>query len=166
MIVVIFLIVCVVVFFFSSRRRHTRCALVTGVQTCALPIFRANRRRNPERHRHYRYPDRPLTRCGVRNRLFVRWIADGLARRSLESRLYRIDMHYHMEFGTALSGIAQTFEQLAILRGITAFFEAGLAPAAFSLFSDKVVPDQKEGVSGPSCFASFLELGGRLTAGV
>src|SRR3546814_14499058 len=25
-------------YFFSSRRRHTRCALVTGVQTCALPI--------------------------------------------------------------------------------------------------------------------------------
>src|SRR3546814_13488819 len=31
-------------FFFSSRRRHTRCALVTGVQTCALPIcVRADR---------------------------------------------------------------------------------------------------------------------------
>src|SRR3546814_8309926 len=30
-------------FFFSSRRRHTRCALVTGVQTCALPIFKASR---------------------------------------------------------------------------------------------------------------------------
>src|SRR3546814_2527504 len=29
-----------VLFFFSSRRRHTRCALVTGVQTCALPISR------------------------------------------------------------------------------------------------------------------------------
>src|SRR3546814_8158493 len=28
-----------VIFFFSSRRRHTICALVTGVQTCALPIF-------------------------------------------------------------------------------------------------------------------------------
>src|SRR3546814_7902590 len=28
-------------FFFSSRRRHTRCALVTGVQTCALPIWAA-----------------------------------------------------------------------------------------------------------------------------
>src|SRR3546814_5817807 len=26
-------------FYVSSRRRHTRCALVTGVQTCALPIF-------------------------------------------------------------------------------------------------------------------------------
>src|SRR3546814_11250083 len=29
-------------FFFSSRRRHTRCALVTGVQTCALPILSLN----------------------------------------------------------------------------------------------------------------------------
>src|SRR3546814_18411420 len=29
-------------FFFSSRRRHTRCALVTGVQTCALPISADN----------------------------------------------------------------------------------------------------------------------------
>src|SRR3546814_18360986 len=28
--------------FFSSRRRHTRCALVTGVQTCALPILQIN----------------------------------------------------------------------------------------------------------------------------
>src|SRR3546814_4515263 len=34
----IFVYVCL--FFFSSRRRHTRCALVTGVQTCALPIWR------------------------------------------------------------------------------------------------------------------------------
>src|SRR3546814_242542 len=36
-------------FFFSSRRRHTRCALVTGVQTCALPICwfqRAENRRD------------------------------------------------------------------------------------------------------------------------
>src|SRR3546814_19677231 len=32
---------CILFFFvfFSSRRRHTRCALVTGVQTCALPIY-------------------------------------------------------------------------------------------------------------------------------
>src|SRR3546814_3786614 len=37
----LFLYYCVVYFcfFFSSRRRHTRCALVTGVQTCALPIW-------------------------------------------------------------------------------------------------------------------------------
>src|SRR3546814_9812925 len=35
----LFLICLCCFFFFSSRRRHTRCALVTGVQTCALPIF-------------------------------------------------------------------------------------------------------------------------------
>src|SRR3546814_14421309 len=44
---------CVLSFFFSSRRRHTRCALVTGVQTCALPICGHTgllrlRQRNPE----------------------------------------------------------------------------------------------------------------------
>src|SRR3546814_9143021 len=33
-----------ILFFFSSRRRHTRCALVTGVQTCALPISARDRR--------------------------------------------------------------------------------------------------------------------------
>src|SRR3546814_5256521 len=31
---------CVVLCFLSSRRRHTICSLVTGVQTCALPISR------------------------------------------------------------------------------------------------------------------------------
>src|SRR3546814_3986551 len=34
----VLLVGAVLCFFFSSRRRHTRCALVTGVQTCALPI--------------------------------------------------------------------------------------------------------------------------------
>src|SRR3546814_9724614 len=35
-------------FVFASRRRHTRCASVTGVQTCALPIFYLLRKRGPE----------------------------------------------------------------------------------------------------------------------
>src|SRR3546814_8648619 len=62
------------VFFFSSRRRHTRCALVTGVQTCALPIFGNladpdHRARGPQRGR----PRDPLWRPddridGTRNR--------------------------------------------------------------------------------------------------
>src|SRR3546814_7843092 len=37
-----FFILFTILFFFSSRRRHTRCALVTGVQTCALPISRSS----------------------------------------------------------------------------------------------------------------------------
>src|SRR3546814_7100451 len=46
---------CVIVlsfsFFFSSRRRHTRCALVTGVQTCALPILSSAPRTKAEASR-------------------------------------------------------------------------------------------------------------------
>src|SRR3546814_4958671 len=43
----------VFMFFFSSRRRHTRCALVTGVQTCALPISEGLLlRHSPRRNRH------------------------------------------------------------------------------------------------------------------
>src|SRR3546814_11120324 len=38
-------------FFFSSRRRHTRCALVTGVQTCALPISDIEQQRARHRDR-------------------------------------------------------------------------------------------------------------------
>src|SRR3546814_10321454 len=38
---------CMTEFFFSSRRRHTSCALVTGVQTCALPISRTCEKQPP-----------------------------------------------------------------------------------------------------------------------
>src|SRR3546814_10553368 len=43
-------------FFFSSRRRHTRCALVTGVQTCALPIFIGQNRDLDDIDRHHHTP--------------------------------------------------------------------------------------------------------------
>src|SRR3546814_7621053 len=46
------------VFLFSSRRRHTSCALVTGVQTCALPIWR---RSSDQCHAHARAL--PVRRC-------------------------------------------------------------------------------------------------------
>src|SRR3546814_534649 len=46
-------------FFFSSRRRHTRCALVTGVQTCALPICRpSGQDAGPRRGCFHRGPSR------------------------------------------------------------------------------------------------------------
>src|SRR3546814_7354274 len=38
----VLIFVLLIFLFFSSRRRHTRCALVTGVQTCALPIYASN----------------------------------------------------------------------------------------------------------------------------
>src|SRR3546814_9686578 len=42
-------------FFFSSRRRHTRCALVTGVQTCALPFM--------PRHDHHEHHGAALAKA-------------------------------------------------------------------------------------------------------
>src|SRR3546814_14833675 len=57
---------CLFCFFCSSRRRHTRCALVTGVQTCALPIWTAGRTRPRLRRRapaqHLREPGANGTR--------------------------------------------------------------------------------------------------------
>src|SRR3546814_18600991 len=56
----------VTLFFFSSRRRHTRCALVTGVQTCALPIFKASRKvRSLSGRRAYPSPPPPLFRTAL-----------------------------------------------------------------------------------------------------
>src|SRR3546814_13387968 len=52
------------VFFFSSRRRHTICALVTGVQTCALPISGV-RPRPRSRPPPARTPAPPASRCVV-----------------------------------------------------------------------------------------------------
>src|SRR3546814_5471926 len=75
------------VFFFSSRRRHTRCALVTGVQTCALPIFPLDRqvinaygdggfRINGQRW------DQPIL---IFPGLTVAWAVDGFAGMTVES---------------------------------------------------------------------------------
>src|SRR3546814_1003408 len=56
------------VFFFSSRRRHTRCALVTGVQTCALPIWavRIAGSRRRSRRADWRLRRRHRTACPIR----------------------------------------------------------------------------------------------------
>src|SRR3546814_6430602 len=50
----VWVLIVFICFFFSSRRRHSRCASVTGVQTCALPIS------DPENHSvgYGGYPDR------------------------------------------------------------------------------------------------------------
>src|SRR3546814_18095367 len=67
-------------FFFSSRSRHTRCALVTGVQTCALPIYRiypGKTRRVFEQRRND-----PVLRCAQISRLL------GFAYKAIPLRRY------------------------------------------------------------------------------
>src|SRR3546814_9782424 len=66
-------------FFFSSRRRHTRCALVTGVQTCALPIsgFGADRHLACEIGIAL-VPEGRIADARLKKRLLVEEMSDGL----------------------------------------------------------------------------------------
>src|SRR3546814_11375454 len=56
-------------FFFSSRRRHTRCALVTGVQTCALPISGASTVRHVGVFPRHSFPARDILAMNEQNEL-------------------------------------------------------------------------------------------------
>src|SRR3546814_17635030 len=71
-------------FFFSSRRRHTRCALVTGVQTCALPISL----RPPK-------PDEIITSAESR-RAVETLLRDGVLVRAVD-RAKRKQMLFHLD---------------------------------------------------------------------
>src|SRR3546814_5258063 len=93
----IFCVLCVL-FFFSSRRRHTRCALVTGVQTCALPISVAvqHRRRSGMAPGHFLHE---TPQC-------MQHVAEGLPRLWLRVKDDEIDRmafaHRHANFGLTL----------------------------------------------------------------
>src|SRR3546814_9761165 len=83
-------------FFFSSRRRHTRCALVTGVQTCALPIFGEEfaiaRRAATKQSSH---PGSPRPLCGARD--------DGRGRPA-RARLKFVNLYLDEMVGEAICG--------------------------------------------------------------
>src|SRR3546814_4934570 len=73
--------------FFSSRRRHTRCALVTGVQTCALPIYHGVAPALADD-----FPNRPITMIvpfppGGSTDISTRLLAAEMGKRSEERRV-------------------------------------------------------------------------------
>src|SRR3546814_4304465 len=70
-------------FFFSSRRRHTRCALVTGVQTCALPILTVF----PVRSRGYSCPKINLVMHELEP--FYKWRDDYIASEDSKSPFFK-----------------------------------------------------------------------------
>src|SRR3546814_20061680 len=74
--------------FFSSRRRHTRCALVTGVQTCALPISLTSFDSEQRRKRHYIFPALAMWRSAYRELDFAGRHRDGRLRRRIHSLAY------------------------------------------------------------------------------
>src|SRR3546814_9957545 len=78
------IVVCILFFVFSSRRRHTRCALVTGVQTCALPIFHARRP-------HMEALFATLGKAGIaRDSLYLAWDFTVASQRNLSERALHI----------------------------------------------------------------------------
>src|SRR3546814_5375802 len=104
-------------FFFSSRRRHTRCALVTGVQTCALPILALG----------------PGARCAAGFLFGMTLAAAGerLRRRPLQRAIAAIGPNYLPPALTA-AGVASAFGSLYAAYGLY-----GLLPplAAFLLLA-------------------------------
>src|SRR3546814_3184944 len=89
---VVLLVTIILLFLFSSRRRHTICALVTGVQTCALPIFlakwRVHPRRKPARRDAIdRHPLPPQQPCHHPGQLLDRRLGRTVGNRSEERRV-------------------------------------------------------------------------------
>src|SRR3546814_3792894 len=82
-------------FFLSSIRRHTRCALVTGVQTCALPIFHQRYKMVPGRFKDYISTPK---RNGYES-LHTTVIHNENAR--IEIQIRSKEMHHDSEFGLA-----------------------------------------------------------------
>src|SRR3546814_1694560 len=66
---------CSVSILFSSRSRHTRCALVTGVQTCALPIFAPESLRSDLGRTRTRRWDRALVERTAYHCRICRWLS-------------------------------------------------------------------------------------------
>src|SRR3546814_4385498 len=112
-----------VCFFFSSRRRHTRCALVTGVQTCALPIYYLD---NPDatgsgccwKRQKIRQPERYLVKNllipePAQNRLIRPWRYD----RRVEQPKYR-----SANMDTAFRSEEHTSELQSLMRNSYAVF--------------------------------------------
>src|SRR3546814_12002576 len=109
-------------FFFSSRRRHTRCALVTGVQTCALPIYAGHgdpsnvawlvvKEPRDMLHRHMTLNGIAADNCRVARRQLARHtisrLYGGHVRAVLDSHIItRLSRDIRPSFAAAASGIA------------------------------------------------------------
>src|SRR3546814_3087545 len=115
-------------FFFSSRRRHTRCALVTGVQTCALPISR--RRRHPSAPRAAPQSAAPATPPGCRRsppdmsalpRPLVFWLGPKSASHSYETQAGPLDLDRDRAYGekeSVAAGPARSEEHTSELQSL------------------------------------------------
>src|SRR3546814_7203623 len=83
-----------IVFFFSIRRRHTRCALVTGVQTCALPI---------------------LKQTALFPNMVVQMTAIGEESGALDNMLFKVAEFYEEEVSNAVDTLSTLLEPIIMV---------------------------------------------------
>src|SRR3546814_7514920 len=128
-------------FFFSSRRRHTRCALVTGVQTCALPISGpetdARRSRGDQEFRMGRRPRRGDAMLGELEAIIPLGICLAVATASLKASVAVIPgamvarSTMEISSGQFLGDLDSAVVRLQISDGVVNGHEAARLPAAF-----------------------------------
>src|SRR3546814_571887 len=113
-------------FFFSSRRRHTRCALGTGVQTCALPISPGTPVENPRQVSAYRYP----RQYGPQQPSFARAMLPppGSAMPLLLSGTASVVGHATAHVGELLAQLDETFNNFDALVGAARARQPSLPP--------------------------------------
>src|SRR3546814_5600533 len=105
------------VFVFASRRLHTRCALVTGVQTCALPIYL------------------------VANAVVIPisgWLSDAIGRK----RYFMISIAL-FTISSLLCGLATNLTTLVLARVFQGIGGGGLAPVEQSILADTFPPEKR-----------------------
>src|SRR3546814_12841771 len=81
-------------FFFSSRRRHTRCALVTGVQTCALPILKLPQTLSPSEVLAWFGDRQAITGTGALRHVAALWDSGQQERAREAARQYWVDADF------------------------------------------------------------------------
>src|SRR3546814_6946017 len=105
-------------FSFSSRRRHTRCALVTGLQSCALPILNGGRYPTTCRLIPYSLSGVRSTANSVRTRNGHCWSKMGCSTlqnggnvRTVTNRSRNYDHHRRQKVGSPLRRTSRTTEK-------------------------------------------------------
>src|SRR3546814_7810231 len=144
-------------FFFSSRRRHTRCALVTGVQTCALPIFPPEKEEMVAETKtlvkdfEQQYQDGLITQGEKYNKVVDAWarcgdrVADAMMKRisskqkNPDGREKQINAIYMMAHSGARGSQAQ-IKQLAGMRGL-------MAKPSGEIIETPIISNFKEGLT-------------------
>src|SRR3546814_7357523 len=123
-------------FFFSSRRRHTRCALVTGVQTCALPILALVDRDSLRVEGYFEETKLPLVCIGAPVTVRLMGEAQDLHGR-VDSIAYGINDSSRSDSGNLLPTVEPTFSWVRLAQRIPVRVKLTHIPAEVKLIAGR-----------------------------